>query len=269
MFAGKKNRFTATLVVIGALFLLIFLDGRGYLDEVNDLGYRVFAPFVRWTRAPVRGMVRLGEFFVSSRSIFNENLRLAEENASLRRELAGRAELERENTALREAFNVAKEKQFDLVGARVYSRDTIMPGDYIFVDAGTSRGVEAGMPAVSSSATLIGVVMRAEQDFSHVRLLADPSSVLRVFVESSRASGTVKGELGASVSFYPDEESALLEDGEALFTSGIDTGIPRGLFVGTVRDIRKTTDKTSTRASVSLPLRISQTEEVFIITNNP
>ena len=124
------------------------------------------------------------------------------------------------------------------------------------------------MAVVSPSLALAGVVVETSKDFSHIRLITDSSSSLSALSQFSRVLGTVKGELGTSLSFYFDASpDSQLQDDEALITSGFDKGIPRGLVIGEARELRQTPDRVEQRVLVAPLSDMLRLEEVFIITN--
>ncbi len=261
----SRKKSSASVIVIGVLVLLIFLDSRGYLGPVTNAAYGIGSPVLDLVQRPLQAFFNLGRFVVSSRAIIDENVRLIEENNALRAKFVEVAKIERENRVLREALNISEEKKFDIVFARVQAKDAIRPGEYLLLDVGAAHGIRVGMPVISSAPSLVGMITAVEERFSHVRLLTDPESVVGVVVQSSRLGGVIRGELGTSLYFYPNEEDESLQGGDVLITVGSREGVPHGLLVGEIRHIEEAPDRAGARASVSLPFFRSRLEEVFVL----
>lgn len=265
-FFSRKS--ITTLAIIGALFLLIFLDSRGMVDGVTDTGNIILSPVLRSIRAVTARIMHVAELPFSYQTLSDINRELTEENIALRTSVIQFGEVERENAILRAAIDAKDREKFNIVLARVLYRETEMPGEYLLVDAGESRGVRGGMAVVSPSFAFVGVIVKTSGDFSHVRLVADSSSVLGALTQHSRVLGTVKGELGTSLSFYFDASpDSQLREGEVLITSGFDKGIPRGLAIGDIGERYESLDRVEQRALVLPFSDFSHLEEVFIITN--
>ncbi len=265
---APKRRSIAIFVVIGVLLLLIFLDTRGFLGGLTTMGYRALSPVLVLVKTASNSIAELVMLPFSYSVLIEERERLVEENNALREKIVGLRETERENLLLHDALNIQKLEGHTLQLANILYKDAIVPGDYFFVDAGEANGIAKGMPAISSSSVLVGVVAEAGDDFSRIRLITDPASTISARSQSSRILGTLLGEFGTSASFYLERRDEVPEEGEILITSGFDKGIPQGLILGEIRDVRETRDKTDTQASVSLLFEVSRIEEVFIITSS-
>lgn len=255
------------VIIIGAFILLIFLDTRGFLGGVTDIAYRAVSPVVKFSNKAVENVTAFFILPFFYNRLLETNTRLAIENETIKEELIQLREVERENRIFREFFETGKHKEFDLASAQIIHKDSIVPGDYFVIDGGLSRGIKNGMPAITQTSNFIGVVVEAQKNFSRIRLVTDSASVISALSQISRTTGTVKGELGTSISFYFEGSPDDIEKGEAIITSGFDSGIPKGLVLGEVESIQETPDRANSLARVSTSSDIKNLEEVFIITN--
>lgn len=117
------------------------------------------------------------------------------------------------------------------VAARVIGNSTVVTAKAVFIDRGSTSGVEKGMAVVTPDG-IVGKVVAVYPLVSQVLLVTDPT--FKVGVESQK--GHVHGVLDCSgkckVEEIPNEDKVGI--GEWFFTSGEDRIFPKGFPVGTV-----------------------------------
>jgi rod shape-determining protein MreC len=134
----------------------------------------------------------------------------------------------------------------------------------IYIDKGTSAGVEKDMPVITADG-LVGKVLRSFGSSAQVLLINDQSSGVGVILDKLRLQGVIKGTASGEVileKVMTDEE---VSPGDRIITSGGDQIFPKGVTVGTVM-------KVSPGADLFLNIRVkpsanlSRLEEVLVIT---
>lgn len=78
---------TGIILIVGMLFLLIFLDTRGYLGRVNNIGYRVVSPFVVVTKRISKSLIEAISLPFFYNAFLRENERLVEEKNILQEKI--------------------------------------------------------------------------------------------------------------------------------------------------------------------------------------
>jgi rod shape-determining protein MreC len=156
----------------------------------------------------------------------SENGRLKIENNYLKAELS---------TADRaEALSVFQARSpSKTVAARVIGNGTGANSKVVFVDRGSTSGVESGMAVVTPDG-IVGKVVDAYPTSSLVMLITDPTFAAGVVSQKNRVHGTLKG-LGHAeclVDYVQNEEH--VDIGEWFYTSGDDRIFPKGFPVGQV-----------------------------------
>src|SRR5579863_10289890 len=119
------------------------------------------------------------------------------------------------------------------VAARVIGNGTGANSKVVFVDRGSTSGVESGMAVVTPDG-IVGKVVDAYPTSSLVMLITDPTFAAGVVSQKNRVHGTLKG-LGQTkclVDYAQNEEK--VDEGEWFYTSGDDRIFPRGFPVGQV-----------------------------------
>jgi rod shape-determining protein MreC len=119
------------------------------------------------------------------------------------------------------------------VAARVIGNGTGANSKVVFVDRGSTSGVESGMAVVTPDG-IVGKVVDAYPTSSLVMLITDPTFAAGVVSQKNRVHGTLKG-LGHAeclVDYVQNEEH--VDIGEWFYTSGDDRIFPKGFPVGQV-----------------------------------
>src|SRR5579863_2628440 len=119
------------------------------------------------------------------------------------------------------------------VAARVIGNGTGANSKVVFVDRGSTSGVESGMAVVTPDG-IVGKVVEAYPTSSLVMLITDPTFAAGVVSQKNRVHGTLKGQGHAEclVDYVQNEEH--VDIGEWFYTSGDDRIFPKGFPVGQV-----------------------------------
>jgi rod shape-determining protein MreC len=119
------------------------------------------------------------------------------------------------------------------VAARVIGNGTGANSKVVFVDRGSTSGVESGMAVVTPDG-IVGKVVDAYPTASLVMLITDPTFAAGVVSQKNRVHGTLKGQGHSEclVDYVQNEEH--VEIGEWFYTSGDDRIFPKGFPVGQV-----------------------------------
>ena len=123
------------------------------------------------------------------------------------------------------------------VAARVIGNGTGANSKVVFIDRGSTSGVESGMAVVTPDG-IVGKVVDAYPTASLVMLITDPTFAAGVISQKNRVRGTLKGQghNDTLVDYVQNEEK--VDGGEWFYTSGDDRIFPKGFPVGQVSAAR-------------------------------
>ena len=123
------------------------------------------------------------------------------------------------------------------VAARVIGNGTGANSKVVFIDRGSTSGVESGMAVVTPDG-IVGKVVDAYPTASLVMLITDPTFAAGVISQKNRVRGTLKGQGHSDtlVDYVQNEEK--VDGGEWFYTSGDDRIFPKGFPVGQVSAAR-------------------------------
>ena len=120
-----------------------------------------------------------------------------------------------------------------MIAARVIATATGASASAVFVDRGSTSGVEKGMAVVMPDG-IVGKVLAAYPTASQVLLATDPGFAAGVVSQKNHIHGILKGQGHGNcrVDYVQNEEK--VETGEWFYTSGDDRIFPKGMQVGKV-----------------------------------
>lgn len=119
------------------------------------------------------------------------------------------------------------------IPARIIGNGTGANAKVVFIDRGSSSGIEKGMAVITPDG-IVGKVIQAFPVAAQVLLITDPTFAAGVISQRNHVRGTVKGQGGPNcfVDYIQNEEK--VDKGEWFYTSGDDRVFPKGLPVGQV-----------------------------------
>jgi rod shape-determining protein MreC len=224
-------------------------------------------------QAGVRGGMReIGETWRYVRGIGDlalENRALSEEITYLRGELRLARELEGENRKLRDQLGFMQRPQSgQLVACEVIGRDSTGWWNTARLDKGRRAGIVPGR-AVLTADGLAGRTVSVSERTADVLLLSDPACKVSVLVARSGVFGVVEGTGGMKANeplcklrFLSPK--ADVREGDEIVTSGMGGLFPKGLAVGTVRNLRPDSSDPMLVADVEPAANLGLLEYVFV-----
>lgn len=169
-----------------------------------------------------------------------ENQRLSAEVARLREENARLRPDAQENTRLRALLGFKQQLPYRALAGRVVGRDPSQWFSTVVVDRGASEGVMRDDPVITSDG-VVGHVIETAGSWARVLLVADPRSAVSVVLDRSREVGVVVGQGRSDLKVTYLSREADVKAGDLVLTSGLGPIYPKGLPVGTVVSVSRTT----------------------------
>jgi len=152
------------------------------------------------------------------------------------------------------------------LAATVIGRDPSPFFEYVIINRGSDDGLRRGMPVVTQQG-LVGRVAAVTADAARVQLITDPASTINVKLEPSRAQAVIRGAVSGEISLDMIPQSAPVEIGDLILTSGLGGNYPTNILIGQVTGVRRRETDLFQSASVQPVVDFNQLEIVLIITN--
>lgn len=266
-----RNRVLLTSGLLLILSLHLITTGV----HPGDLAARPESAILEMIRPLDAGFIH---FSSGASAIVNDYLDLIhvrEENARLRTQLAQvtsdrarLAELEAENRHLSELLDLKDVLGLNAVAANVIGSDATGLSHTLILASGESEGLRAGM-AVLSNQGVVGKIIAVSPHASRVLLIDDHNSALDGFDQRSRARGIVAGMVDDGLILKYTDRSQDIRDGDSVVTSGLDGIFPRGLLVGTIKNVRREGPGLFLRVTIAPAVEFKGLEQVLVVTQPP
>ena len=136
----------------------------------------------------------------------------------------------------------------------------------IIVNRGTRDGIRIGMPVMTSQG-LVGRVLDVSANAARVLLVTDRDSAVSARLQTSRAQGSVRGQLSGNLRMTMIPLEASVQVGDLVITSGLGGNFPPDIVIGVVTSIRQFEFELFQEAEVTSLNNFDTLEFVLIITS--
>jgi rod shape-determining protein MreC len=238
---ARKNNAQLPLVIVIALAIVLVLLGKaqsGLFDKARAHVTDLMAPVLVKVRAPVAGFDRwigsVGEIF----TVYEQNLKLKDENARLRQWRNVAIVLQGRVGRYQALLHAVPDPQMNRVLARVIGRASRPFLQTMILDAGRENHALPGQ-AVVDARGMIGRIYLTGQRTSWVILLTDLNSRIPVTIATSSGStGNIQAIMTGDNTPFPSldmvSHTVALHAGDQVTSSGDGGLLPAGLPIGTV-----------------------------------
>lgn len=266
---SRRNRvLLITLILVSVVFLsLYFRETRqGMLHRGQEAALAVVSPVQQAASAVISPFSRAWRFVTRIGYLSSHNIELQKENARLRQQLVDRNEMQAESDRLRALVGFKRRSGYETVAATVVGRPPSNWEQTVIINAGSAQGIRPDMPVVVADG-LIGQVTRVSPWSSEVQLIIDRRSGAGGLIQTTRESGVVEGDVNGELHLDFISKQSKAKVGDVVITSGYGGVFPKGLFIGTISDIREPSYSLFKQIDVHSEVDFSRLEDVLVITN--
>jgi rod shape-determining protein MreC len=214
------------VVLVGKAQSSVFDHARAIFSDWTS-------PLLESVRGPVKAVSNwtggVGNYF----DVYQENLRLKEDNARLRQWQNAALVLEQRVKRYQLLLNAVPDPSLGAVTAHVIGRANRPFLNTMILDAGKAQSVKPG-EAVVDARGMIGRIFLAGDHTSWVILLTDLNSRIPVAIEPGNIQAIMTGDNTAAPSLETLGQGVQLKEGDQVVTSGDGGLLPSGLQIGTV-----------------------------------
>lgn len=192
------------------------------------------------------------------------NLRLAEENASLRKQLQHLAATDSvEQITVSDSLH---DVQYHYIVAKVTNNSIHQKNNYITIDKGRNHGVQKGMGVIAAKG-IVGIVLNVSDHFATIQSLLHSESRISAALGESHAFGSlVWGDSFDSrfASLQDIPNHVKVQEGELIYTSGYSL-FPPGLLIGKVTEAGGGGENSFLDIKVELSTPFHNLQQVYVV----
>ena len=264
---GPKGRKNIILIFSILLFSLALMSlstkqekGISFLDSFASL---ILHPFQNLFTQSIKSVSDGVNHYLDLVNISKENDRLKSEVERLineKNELIERISGQKRIAAL---MVYQKDRKKDSLVASVIGRDATQWSKVVFINKGTRDGIKNQL-AVVTKLGVIGQIIHSGFTTSKVLLTIDSRSAIDAVFQQSRVSGVVvgTGDQQCQVKFVPN--TAKVQVGDRVLSSGLGGVFPKGLVIGTVSQVVRKKQGLFQEITLTPSSDFSNLEEVLI-----
>jgi rod shape-determining protein MreC len=233
---ARKSNAQLPLVIVIALAIVLVLLGKaqsGLFDKARAHVTDFMAPVLEKVRAPVAGFDRWIGSVTEIFTVYEQNLKLKDENARLRQWRNVAIVLQGRVGRYQALLHAVPDPQMNRVLARVIGRASRPFLQTMILDAGRDNHALPGQ-AVVDARGMIGRIYLTGQRTSWVILLTDLNSRIPVTIAPGNVQAIMTGDNTAFPSLDMVSHTVALHAGDQVTSSGDGGLLPAGLPIGTV-----------------------------------
>ena len=159
-----------------------------------------------------------------------------------------------------------KYTNYETIPAYIIQKDISNYSNTMIINVGSNDGINVNM-AVISDQGLVGHVISVTDTTAKVQTIIDTASTISCVISTSRDMMIVRGTLNNSsmlkATFIPTEATVL--EGDKIETSGLGGIYPKGIHIGTIKQVVSTKNITDRYAIIQTAVDFSRLETVLVI----
>ncbi|MEM7017514.1 MAG: rod shape-determining protein MreC [Pseudomonadota bacterium] len=249
----------------GLSLLLLVLDYLQVLKPVRSALGTLTYPLQMAVGMPVTAAQWLSNSLADRDYLLSQQERLQAANKALHGQLRELGELQRENERLRKLLRASRRLQADIQIAEVMPIGLEPFSRKIKINQGFAAGIKEGFPVMDAGG-ILGQVVQVEALACTVMLITDPNHTLPVEVSRNKLQTLAQGSgVTGDLSLLYLQNTADIQVGDRLVTSGRGGKFPEGHAVGVVTEIKRDISHTYLEARARPLALMERSREVFIM----
>ena len=265
-FVGAKRAVVLFVAVLAAVLLILPIGRDGPLKAMGGTVMTAMTHPLRALDSLSQGIETFWNRYIALRQVGDENLNLHREVARLQEDNNRLREKAVATDRLQALLELKEELPYTTIAARVLGRDPTNWYRSIVINKGQDDGVGVDM-GVMTPMEAVGRVIKVQSHVAVVLLIIDRNNAVTGLIQRTRDEGIVEGtEKGlAWIKYLPLLSGAKV--GDAVVTSGLAGGFPRGLPIGRITRIERREAELFLAAEIQPDTDFAKLEEVLVISN--
>ena len=266
----KRNDAIGVIITIIILILLVFLSNLKIekFSYVENAFSKIVMPIQSGFTFIKNKLNGNKSYFADLENLKKENAELREKNSNLEENLRQLEMIQSENKTLKEYMHLTEQyKDYTTVPAYIINKDTSNYSKIFVINAGKNSGIEKDMTVIAAEG-LVGYVISVTDTTAKVQTIIDSSNVVSSTIENSGDNVICRGMLeNRKLKATYVSTTTTLNQGEKLYTSGMGGIYPKGIYIGTIKEIIETKNITDRYFITETAVDFENLETVLVIKN--
>lgn len=242
-------------------FLLLFCFSLFLTFQSHTYQKAKFINSANWVSGKVyNGSNNISDYFHLKK--YNEQL--VEENLRLRKTLLNIPEAAIDTTQGKDSLLT----DYNLYSASIIKNSFTKKRNYLLINKGSSDSIKQDMGVITSRG-IVGIIENTSNKFANVQSVLNSLSEINVSIKSTNNFGSLKwnGNNHNTVQLVDILRSAEIKKGDTIITGGMSSIFPKGIPVGTIKNLSLDASKNYYLIDVELFNDMTTLDHVYIIEN--
>ena len=270
MYRNHKTGILGIVITIILLILIVaFSNGENNASFFENVASKLVMPVQNGLTYLKNKISGNDTFFTDINKLKEENEQLLARNSELEQSLRELENIKTENETLKEYMNLTEKYGEDkTIPAYVINKDISNYSKTIVINVGTNDGVKENMTVIGDQG-LVGHIVSVTDTTAKVQTIIDTASSVSATMSSTDETIVCKGTLESTTElkamYIPTDYNII--QGDSIETSGLGGIYPKGIHIGTVKQVEATKNVTDRYAIIETAVDFDKLSTVLVITN--
>ena len=265
----KTGIWGIVITVILLILIVVFSNGESNVSFFENAAGKLVMPIQNGLTYLKNKISGNDTFFTDINKLEEENEELKNRNSELEQSLRELENIKTENETLKEYLNLTeKYGEYKTMPAYVINKDISNYSKTIIINVGKNDGIEENMTVIADQG-LVGHVVSVTDTTAKVQTIIDTASSVSSIMSSTEESIVCKGTLDSTTElramYIPTDYNII--QGDSIETSGLGGIYPKGIHIGTVRQVEATKNVTDRYAIIDTAVDFDKLSTVLVIVN--
>lgn len=269
MYKNKKNGIIGIIITIVILILIVIFTNNNInkisiIENICNIFVMPIQNGFTYLKNKISGN---DSFFTDMDNLKSENEELKKRNSELEQSLRELEIIKAENETLKEYVNLKeKYEEYDTIPADVINRDISNYSSTIIINVGSNDGIKEDMTVIADSG-LVGHIISVTPTTAKVQTIIDTGTAVTSKISTTDDTIIVQGTLDdkstLKATFIPTD--AVVLQGDSIETSGIGGIYPKGIHIGSIKEVINTSNPINRYAIVETAVNFTKLTTVLVI----
>ena len=270
MYRNHKTGIIGIIITVGVLILIVvFSNGENNASFFENVASKLVMPVQNGLTYLKNKISGNSTFFTDINKLKEENEELQAKNSELEQSLRELENIKTENEMLKGYMNLTeKYGEYQTIPAYVINKDISNYSKTIIINVGKNDGIQENMTVIADEG-LVGYIVSVTDTTAKVQTIIDTASSVSATMSSTDESIVCKGTLDSTkelkAMYIPTDYNII--QGDSIETSGLGGMYPKGIHIGTVKQVEATKNVTDRYAVIETAVDFDKLSTVLVITN--